>query len=213
MANVINDWEELRRSARQLENELDSKLHIFGQLIICQNDSHSMLPESVPLMSTNNGYSEDNSFEHQSCTILGLLRSLKDVIDRMESHCYSTCLQDQNTVILLIQRHGETFKDYVTEYNKMKNRYEDALARDKSFQDCAIPTSYAGQTIGTHLDIESRSIEHSTVLIEEQVNVAKRTRENLLNQRSNLESIQNKLATLSSKKFLFDFTFLIKCCF
>lgn len=204
MANSINDWEELRRSARQLENELDSKLHIYGQLTTSQkNQSHSLFPESVPLISASNGYNEDYSFEQQSCTIFGLLKSLKDVLDRMESYSHSTSLQEQNTVILLIQRHRETFKDYATEYNKMKSKIQAVLIRDQLLQDCTTPTSLVGQTIGTPLDIESKSIDHSFVLIDEQIDVAKRTRETLLNQRSNLESVQSKLTTLASKKFSF----------
>lgn len=203
MSGSLNDWEVLRRSARQLENELDSKLNTFGQLSsqLKGKSEHSVLGEFVPLISAAQDAFE-GSYEEQTSLIFKLLTSLKDTIDRMESHCPSTLQEKQSTAMRLIQRHRETFRDYTAEYNKIRNSIHAALVQSQLLHKCPSSTSFVVQTANgsSPLEVESKSIDSSTVLIEEQIDVARRTRETLLNQRANLESVQSKLSTLASKK-------------
>ena len=90
-STTVSHWEELRRSARKLENDLDSKLTLFSQFLSnTTNKNDEASPKTfediedteaaMPLID-----SKVDHFEQLSLDINSLILSLGDVIQKMEA--------------------------------------------------------------------------------------------------------------------------------
>lgn len=199
-------WEELRRRARQLESDLDGKLFSFSKLLNNTRSSDSRLRkpnaafESEPLIGT-----EDN-FERLSYEIDSLLTSLRDVNGQMAQYCASA---PGNSAVVqhTLQRHQEILKDHTNEFHKTRATVEGQLTRERLLGSSTSSTTTATSRNGlnggrSNADLsllkEHESIHSSEILIDEQINVAMRTRDTLRGQRSAMKSIQKQLNTLAN---------------
>uniref|UniRef100_A0A8C0GY22 Golgi SNAP receptor complex member 1 n=1 Tax=Chelonoidis abingdonii TaxID=106734 RepID=A0A8C0GY22_CHEAB len=106
-------WEtDLRKQARQLENELDLKLVSFSKL--CTSYSHSSTREgrrdryssdTTPLL---NGSSQDRMFETMAVEIEQLLGRLTGINDKMAEYTNSTGVPSLNAALMhTLQRHRD----------------------------------------------------------------------------------------------------------
>ncbi|XP_053131150.1 Golgi SNAP receptor complex member 1 isoform X3 [Hemicordylus capensis] len=123
-----NYWEDLRKQARQLENELDLKLVSFSKL--CTSYSHSGSHEgrrdrysldTTPLL---NGSSQDQMFETMAVEIEQLLGKLMGINDKMAEYTSSAGVPSLNAALMhTLQRHRDILQDYTHEFHKTKANF------------------------------------------------------------------------------------------
>ncbi|XP_070628892.1 Golgi SNAP receptor complex member 1 isoform X3 [Bos indicus] len=127
-AGTSNYWEDLRKQARQLENELDLKLVSFSKL--CTSYSHSSArdgrrdrysSDTTPLL---NGSSQDRMFETMAIEIEQLLARLTGVNDKMAEYTSSAGVPSLNAALMhTLQRHRDILQDYTHEFHKTKANF------------------------------------------------------------------------------------------
>ncbi|XP_054166710.1 Golgi SNAP receptor complex member 1-like [Oppia nitens] len=192
---TANQWEDLRRQARHYENELDSKLLSFSKLVskdIYRDDDEES--DTTPLMTD----SKDN-FERLNTEIDALLRALNDVNTQMSQYCER--VQNASATIYTLQRHREILSDYSNEFNKTRNNIEAKLNRELLLGPHKKDTGFRTTTNKKNdlLLKENQHIRSSEIMIDEQINVAVRTRDHLINQRNTFKSFQTQMTTLANK--------------
>uniref|UniRef100_A0A4W3IJ95 Golgi SNAP receptor complex member 1 n=1 Tax=Callorhinchus milii TaxID=7868 RepID=A0A4W3IJ95_CALMI len=127
-AGSSNYWEDLRKQARQLENELDLKLVSFSKLCTSysgnstrdgRRDRYSS--DTTPLL---NGSSQDRMFETMAVEIEQLLAKLTGVNDKMAEYTSTPGVTSLNAALMhTLQRHRDILQDYTHEYNKTKANF------------------------------------------------------------------------------------------
>jgi Golgi SNAP receptor complex protein 1 len=194
-----NNWEELRRQARQIENEIDAKL-----LSLSKRGAHELGPrdveeekeDAVPLL----GASNDDMFERITEDMEQLLARLSDINNKMSQ--YSEQLQQNPSAIYTLQRHRDILNDYTKEFRKAKTdisaqREREQLLRTTNKEDSQ---GFTGPNKRTEIYMkEQEHIRNSESLVDEQINVAIRTRESMMNQRNALKAIQTQMTTLANR--------------
>ncbi|XP_063107161.1 Golgi SNAP receptor complex member 1 isoform X3 [Cavia porcellus] len=127
-AGTSNYWEDLRKQARQLENELDLKLVSFSKL--CTSYSHGSArdgrrdrysSDTTPLL---NGSSQDRMFETMAIEIEQLLARLTGINDKMAEYTNSAGVPSLNAALMhTLQRHRDILQDYTHEFHKTKANF------------------------------------------------------------------------------------------
>uniref|UniRef100_A0A4W5Q6T1 Golgi SNAP receptor complex member 1 n=1 Tax=Hucho hucho TaxID=62062 RepID=A0A4W5Q6T1_9TELE len=121
-----NYWEDLRKQARQLENELDLKLVSFSKLCTSyttsrdgrRGDSNS---DTAPLL---NNSTQDRMFETMSVEIEQLLAKLTGVNDKMAEYTSTPGVTSLNAALMhTLQRHRDILQDYTHEFHKTKANF------------------------------------------------------------------------------------------
>uniref|UniRef100_A0A3Q2UZG1 Golgi SNAP receptor complex member 1 n=1 Tax=Haplochromis burtoni TaxID=8153 RepID=A0A3Q2UZG1_HAPBU len=195
MAGSNNYWEDLRKQARQLENELDLKLVSFSKL--CTSYTSSSPDQRMrDSRSDSLGSSHDNSLVAMTTELDQLLANLTAVNDKM-AECTSTPGVSSHNAGLMhtLQRHRDILQDYTHEFHKIKSNFYSLRERE--------------DLLGSvHRDIESyksssgvnnRRTELFLKEHEHLRNIAMATKENITFQRGMLKSIQTRVTTLANR--------------
>ncbi|XP_038817238.1 Golgi SNAP receptor complex member 1 isoform X3 [Salvelinus namaycush] len=193
-----NYWEDLRKQARQLENELDLKLVSFSKLCTSysssrdgrRGDSNS---DTTPLL---NNSTQDRMFETMSVEIEQLLAKLTGVNDKMAEYTSTPGVTSLNAALMhTLQRHRDILQDYTHEFHKTKANFlairerEDLLGSVRK----DIETYKSGSGVNnrrTELFLK----EHDHLR-----NIAMATKENMTSQRGLLKSIHSRVNTLANR--------------
>ncbi|XP_074596825.1 golgi SNAP receptor complex member Gos28 [Brevipalpus obovatus] len=193
-----NHWEELRREARLLENEIDSKLLSFTKFASRESRmSTSDSSESVALLSDTN-----DVFERIVGDIEQLINRLSKINNDMSEH---TKQVQNSSAMYTVQRHREILNDYSNEFQKTRSNILELMQREKLLSSDSprknndfVITPPANKINDLYLK-EQDHIKSSEIMIEEQINVAARTRENLINQRNAIKAFQTQMTTLANR--------------
>ncbi|KAG7225980.1 hypothetical protein INR49_018581 [Caranx melampygus] len=132
-----NYWEDLRKQARQLENELDLKLVSFSKLCTSYSSSRDGCrgdtSDTTPLL---NNSTQDRMFDTMSVEIEQLLAKLTAVNDKMAEYTNAPGTASLNAALMhTLQRHRDILQDYTHEFHKTKGNFlairerEDLLGR------------------------------------------------------------------------------------
>ncbi|KAG7282522.1 hypothetical protein CRUP_020237 [Coryphaenoides rupestris] len=135
-----NYWEDLRKHARQLENELDLKLVSFSKLCTSYTSSRDGRrgdsSDTTPLL---NNSSQDRMFDTMSVELEQLLAKLTGVNDKMAEYTSTPGAASLNAALMhTLQRHRDILQDYTNEFHKTKGNFlairerEDLLGTYKS---------------------------------------------------------------------------------
>ncbi|XP_015188929.1 PREDICTED: Golgi SNAP receptor complex member 1 [Polistes dominula] len=185
------DWEDLRKQARHLENEIDAKLVAFSKLGV-NTRSKNVTPDEVPLLD------EEHVFENMALEIETLLTKLFTVNEKMSE------LQPNGAAMLhTMQRHKEILKDYKLEFSKIRNNFairkdrEDLLGSVRKEIDNYKTTS--GLNRREMYLKENQHIHNSDRLINDQISIAMETREHLITQRQAFKRIQTRFNDISNR--------------
>ncbi|KAJ4929705.1 hypothetical protein JOQ06_018727 [Pogonophryne albipinna] len=101
MATSSNYWEDLRKQARQLENELDLKL-VTGSV----------------------GSSQDNMLVAMTTELEQQLANLSAVNDKMAEYTNTPGVVSHNAALMhTLQRHRDILQDYTHEFHKTKSNF------------------------------------------------------------------------------------------
>lgn len=129
---------ELRRRARQYENELDAKLLSFSKLVSKDISREDVSGETAPLIDTSR-----DSFQRITDEIDGLLSALTEVNNQMSQYCER--LQNASATIYTLQRHREILHDYSNEFHKTRNNIEAQINREMLLGPHKKDTGYYGR--------------------------------------------------------------------
>eukprot|EP00063_Salmo_salar_P095061 XP_014069896.1 PREDICTED: Golgi SNAP receptor complex member 1 isoform X1 [Salmo salar] len=203
-----NYWEDLRKQARQLENELDLKLVSFSKLCTSysssrdgrRGDSNS---DTAPLL---NNSTQDRMFETMSVEIEQLLAKLTGVNDKMAEYTSTPGVTSLNAALMhTLQRHRDILQDYTHEFHKTKANFlairerEDLLGSVRK----DIETYKSGSGVNnrrTELFLkEHEHLRNSDRLMDDTISIAMATKENMTSQRGLLKSIQSSVNTLANR--------------
>jgi len=198
MSEGLRHWEELRREARQIENEIDAKLLVLSrhgskEVKTYDDDDDT---DKVPLLSD-----ASDVFERICGELEQLLTRLTDVNNRMSQ--YADQLLKTPSATYTLQRHADILKDYSKEFQKTKSNILTQREREqllkpatnadlKGFSDAAKRSTQLYQK-------EQEHIRNSENLVDVQIDIAIRTRETMRSQRTALKAIQTQMTTLANR--------------
>ncbi|XP_055081976.1 Golgi SNAP receptor complex member 1 isoform X2 [Periophthalmus magnuspinnatus] len=199
MAGIGNSgyWEDLRKQARQLENELDLKLVSFSKLCTsyssCRDARRSDTSDTTPLL---NNSTQDRMFDTMSVELEQLLAKLTAVNDKMAEYTNTPGSASLNAALMhTLQRHRDILQDYTHEFHKTKGNFlairerEDLLGSVRK----DIETYKSGSGVNNRrTELFLKEHEHLR-------NIAMATKENMTSQRGVLKSIQSKVNTLANR--------------
>uniref|UniRef100_G3P1N0 Golgi SNAP receptor complex member 1 n=1 Tax=Gasterosteus aculeatus aculeatus TaxID=481459 RepID=G3P1N0_GASAC len=192
-----NYWEDLRKQARQLENELDLKLVSFSKLCTSYSSSRDGrrgdTSDTTPLL---NNSTQDRMFDTMSVEIEQLLAKLTLVNDKMAEYTNTPGTASLNAALMhTLQRHRDILQDYTHEFHKTKGNFlairerEDLLGSVR--KDIESYKSGSG--------VNNRRTEMFLKEHEHLRNIAMATKENMTSQRGFLKSIQGRVNTLANR--------------
>jgi len=212
-----NDWESLRKQARQLENEIDSKLVGFSKLssnFTVSSISNNKTPNSTPSTPTSTtAGSSDLLFVTLSKEIEDALARLTILNGKMSDCLNSESMSNANGVVHTLQRHRDILRDYSHEYEKTKRNIISFKEREKLLASTSFranesnlnnrrsdsASSSNGNNSTSLYMKEYDHLKNSHALIDQQLETAEHTKENLQSQRQSLRLIQQKMNTLAHK--------------
>ncbi|XP_071484390.1 Golgi SNAP receptor complex member 1-like [Diadema antillarum] len=200
-----NQWEDLRKKARQLENEIDLKLVSFSKLgtsfsTITSNGFDSS--DTSPLLSASNS---EHMFHTMAMEIEQLLNKLSDVNDRMADYAGSVSVASPSAALLhTLQRHRDILQDYTHEFHKTKANIEACREREELLgsvqREIDSYKSSSGLNRRTDLYLkENEHIRNSERIADETISVAMATKENLSSQKSTLKKISTSMNTMANR--------------
>jgi len=201
-------WEDLRKEARQLENQIDTKLASFGKLgtnFSKSSSSGSSSSAKTPLLAGDET-SNQSAFESLSAELSQLLSRLSEVNDGMTEYAASgQSVAGSAAVHHTLQRHRDILQDYGQEYNKTRANIQAVIEREdllssvhRDIDDYRSNVKGPGARMD-HLLRESESARNSERLIDEQINIAIESRETLARQRLAFKAMRTKLNDIANR--------------
>uniref|UniRef100_A0A8B9HIW2 Golgi SNAP receptor complex member 1 n=1 Tax=Astyanax mexicanus TaxID=7994 RepID=A0A8B9HIW2_ASTMX len=200
---------DLRKQARQLENELDLKLVSFSKLCTSYSSSRDgrrgdrYLSDTTPLL---NNSTQDRMFETMSVEIEQLLAKLTGINDKMAEYASTPGVTSHNAALMhTLQRHRDILQDYTHEFHKTKTNFLAVREREDLLGSVRkdIETYKSGSGVNnrrTELFLkEHEHLRNSDRLIEDTISIAMATKENMTSQRGVLKSIQSRVNTLANR--------------
>ncbi|XP_070572197.1 Golgi SNAP receptor complex member 1-like isoform X2 [Ptychodera flava] len=199
-----NQWEDLRKQARQLENELDLKLVSFSKLgtSYSHKDYKNESSDTSPLLSTS---SSERMFDTMAMEIEQLLAKLTAINDKMSEYTSSMALSAPSPALIhTLQRHRDILQDYSHEFNKTKaniTKYkerEDLLGSVRREIDTYKSSSGLNRRTDLYLK-ENEHLRNSERLTDDTISVAMATKENLMSQRTTLKKISSSVGSIVNR--------------
>ncbi|XP_053187438.1 Golgi SNAP receptor complex member 1-like [Scomber japonicus] len=202
MAASSNYWEDLRKQARQLENELDLKLVSFSKLCT----SYSSSNHDQRTRSDSVGSSHDNMLVAMTTELEQLLTNLTAVNDKMAEYTNTPGASSHNAALMhTLQRHRDILQDYTHEFHKTKSNFFSLREREDLLGSVHrdIESYKSGSGVNnrrTELFLkEHEHLRNSDRLIDNAISIAMATKENITFQRGMLKSIQTRVTTLANR--------------
>ncbi|KAM4546388.1 Golgi SNAP receptor complex member 1 [Fundulus heteroclitus] len=205
MATSSNYWEDLRKQARQLENELDLKLVSFSKLCTSYRSSgHDQQPRDS--RSESFGPFQDNMLKAMTSEVEQLLTKLSAVNDKMAEYTNTPGALSHNAALMhTLQRHRDILQDYAHEFQKTKSNFltlrerEDLLGSvHRDIESYKSSTGVNNRRTEIFLK-EHEHLRNSNSLIDNAISIAMATKENITFQRGMLKSIQTRVTTLANR--------------
>jgi Golgi SNAP receptor complex protein 1 len=190
------EWEDLRKQARQHENEIDAKLMSFSKL--CSNYvAHDQ-------NDTSSTTSTPSSFETMSIEIEKLLERLSDINKRM-SDVVPSLLGPNSAATHTLQRHHEILQDYRREFERTKanirsfqSREDFLINNNKNNSDVTTTTGLSSRRQDYYLR-EMGHLNSSHKLIDTNLEMASMIKKDLSDQRRYLLNITTKVNAIANR--------------
>ncbi|XP_041348639.1 Golgi SNAP receptor complex member 1-like isoform X2 [Gigantopelta aegis] len=202
MADMGKLWEDLRKQARQLENEIDLKLVSFSKLGTSYSSQRDFdrFDDTAPLINKS---SSEHMFDTMAMEIKQLLSKLTAVNDRMVEYT-QTVSMNSPALLHTLQRHRDILQDYTHEFQKTEANI--AFLREREdllgsvHRDINSYKNSSGLNRRTDLYLkENDHIRSSERMIDDQISIAIATKENLQSQKSMLGTISQKMNSLGNR--------------
>ena len=206
-------WEELRKEARKLENEIDANLASLSKLIGVGNSHATKSASSVGGMS--GGYNQYNNntttnkiegnfdiIASKEGEIEALLTRLSDVTRALASSIHSGANASSDTRTHTLTRH----RDVATEFNHEFRRLKDYIEQEREHASLlqgrhrgSNGTLGGDESNSSAAMRERNSILSSSIAVDDAIGVAQNTASALYEQRGIFNSTISALATAGSK--------------
>uniref|UniRef100_A0A671XPI6 Golgi SNAP receptor complex member 1 n=1 Tax=Sparus aurata TaxID=8175 RepID=A0A671XPI6_SPAAU len=187
-----NYWEDLRKQARQLENELDLKLVSFSKLCTSYSSSRDGRRDTSDTTPLLNNSTQDRMFDTMSVEIEQLLAKLTAVNDKMAEYTNTPGTASLNAALMhTLQRHRDILQDYTHEFHKTKGNFLAIREREDLLGSVRKDIDGSG--------VNNRRTELFLKEHEHLRNIAMATKENMTSQRGMLKSIQSRVNTLANR--------------
>ncbi|KAK7088295.1 Golgi SNAP receptor complex member 1-like isoform X3 [Littorina saxatilis] len=202
MADMGNLWEDLRKQARQLENEIDLKLVSFSKLGTNYSTHRDVDSDTSPLL---NRTSSEHMFDTMAMEIEQLLSKLTQVNDRMVEYTQNISHSSPSAALLhTLQRHRDILQDYTHEFQKTRANITALREREDLLGSVRreINTYKNSTGLNRRSDLylkENDHIRNSERLVDEQISIAIATKENMAGQNKVLTSITQRLNSLANR--------------
>ncbi|CAH2093722.1 unnamed protein product [Euphydryas editha] len=181
-------WEDVRKQARLLENDIDVKLVGFSKLGM-SSASSGLNSENVPLINS------EDMFDTMSMEIQQLLNKLSAINDRMADLAPSG-----SATLHTIKRHREILMDYQQEFQKTSARVSARREREELLRGSSPPPSTtAGLSRRDQYSKEANHLHSSHILVDEQINIAMEAREHLTSQRQTFKRMQTRFNDITNR--------------
>uniref|UniRef100_A0A4W3IJC4 Golgi SNAP receptor complex member 1 n=1 Tax=Callorhinchus milii TaxID=7868 RepID=A0A4W3IJC4_CALMI len=193
---------DLRKQARQLENELDLKLVSFSKLCTSYSgnstrDGRRDSSDTTPLL---NGSSQDRMFETMAVEIEQLLAKLTGVNDKMAEYTSTPGVTSLNAALMhTLQRHRDILQDYTHEYNKTKANFIAIREREDLLGSVRKDIESYKSGSGVNNRRTELFLKEHDVCVCFFSSIAMATKENVTSQRGMMKSIQSKVNTLANR--------------
>ncbi|CAF2478064.1 unnamed protein product [Rotaria sp. Silwood2] len=192
------EWEDLRKQARQHENEIDSKLMSFSKL--CSN----YVAHDPNDTSSSASTCTSSSFETMSIEIEKLLERLSDINKRM-SDVVPALLGPNSAATHTLQRHNEILQDYRREFERTKANIKNFKKRE----DLLLNTNINNNTDITQTGLSSRRqdyylremnhLTNSHKLMDTNIEIASMVKKDLSDQRKYFLNITSKVNAITNR--------------
>ncbi|XP_012555190.2 Golgi SNAP receptor complex member 1 [Hydra vulgaris] len=193
------NWEDLRKQARQIENELDMKLVSFSKLGTGQLKEFQRSEEKESLLGSNS----NRMFDTMSLEIERLLLQLTEINDDMSSYLSNMSIGETNGAQLhTMQRHRDILQDYSHEFIKTKANIKASKDREDLLGSVKKDISEYKSGLSRRTDLylkENDHIRNSDRLADEAIDIAMSTKENLASQRKMFHSMSNRILSLGNR--------------
>uniref|UniRef100_A0A915KFM6 Golgi SNAP receptor complex member 1 n=1 Tax=Romanomermis culicivorax TaxID=13658 RepID=A0A915KFM6_ROMCU len=210
----------LRKRARQLENEVDSKLLNLNKINARHTHEHALHGKNFRADDTKASSPKDR-IDDLTKEVEDLLSKLTDVNDQMSSFLCSAKPMDQAssrisntsnamnvnpTILHTAQRHRDILQDYCLEFQRAQANIRARLEREQLLHKNPNKSpNFESDRFNDHRDDDNfylKEMEHaksSDRLLNEQISIAISTKDHLQTQRSGLQDISRKLHQLSKR--------------
>ncbi|XP_056910903.1 Golgi SNAP receptor complex member 1-like [Takifugu flavidus] len=205
METSSNYWEDLRKQARQLENELDRKLVSFSKFCTSYSgrngDQHTRGSRCDSV-----GSSQDSMLVVTTTELEQLLTGLSAVNDKMAEYINTPGAALHNAGLMhTLQRHRDILQDYTQEFHKIKSNFCSLREREDLLgsvhRDIESYRNNSGvNNRRTELFLkEHEHLRNSERFIDNAISIAMATKDNITFQRGMLKSIQTRVTTLANR--------------
>ncbi|KAJ0004000.1 hypothetical protein NQD34_010214 [Periophthalmus magnuspinnatus] len=196
-------WEDLRKQARQLENELDLKLVSFSKLCTSYSSGNTGLAINQRARSDSVGSSHDNLMVAMTTEIEQLLAKLTSVNGKMAEFTAGT-LPHNAALMHTLQRHRDILQDYTNEFHKTKTNFFNLREREDLLGSVHrdIESYKSGSGVNnrrTELFLKEHEHLRKNSMVILCLSIAMATKENMTFQRGVLKSIQTRVTTLANR--------------
>ncbi|KAI8442350.1 hypothetical protein MSG28_005877 [Choristoneura fumiferana] len=183
-----SSWEELRKQARTLENDIDVKLVAFSKLGISPSTS-GLSSEAMPLINS------DDMFDTMSMELQQLLNKLSSINDKM-----GEIAPNGTATMHTIKRHREILMDYQQEFTKTSARVSARREREELLRGGSPPPgAAAGLSRRDQYAKETSHLHSSHILVDEQINIAMEARDHLTSQRQTFKRMQTRFNDMTNR--------------
>jgi len=193
-----HSWEDLRKEARYLENEIDAKLVSYSKMGANATFTTNVSSDSdtAPLLSC------ERMSDSISEEIENLLKKLVKVNDDMSEITTGNPTLSGPGVIHTIQRHREILQDYSQEFRKTQNNLRSRKEREELLQGVKKEIDSSKNALNRRLDLYTKEHNHlksSERMVDDQIAIAIDTKENLVTQRAAFKKIQSRINDLTTR--------------
>ncbi|CDH56190.1 golgi snap receptor complex member 1 [Lichtheimia corymbifera JMRC:FSU:9682] len=124
MSNASLSWDQLRRQARQVENEIELKLATLSKLgaSVSSPPSHTTSPDSIAMNSMGKP-SQELETEELLRKLQSIITSMGQVLDR------PSATPTNPSMIHMLERHKDILLDYNKEFRRVKSNIKAAQDR------------------------------------------------------------------------------------
>ncbi|XP_064552877.1 Golgi SNAP receptor complex member 1 [Drosophila montana] len=193
MQMVGSSYDVLRKQARTLENEIDLKLVAFSKIGAGSSglSSNSSAADTSPLLG-------EHVFDSLSAEIEQMLEKLSTLNESM-SELPATGSAAMHT----LQRHREILQGYRQEFNKICANHTMRIEREELLRGSGLATSGSPSISGlSRREMymkESGHLSSSSNMVNDQINIAIETRDNLHAQRQAFKRLQTRFNDISNR--------------
>uniref|UniRef100_A0A1I7YNN0 Golgi SNAP receptor complex member 1 n=1 Tax=Steinernema glaseri TaxID=37863 RepID=A0A1I7YNN0_9BILA len=195
-------WEGLRKKARQLEIDIDSKLVSLNKLHSSPNSTRIDMTGGA---QTSTPKSKREVFEALARDIESLISGLTKVNNQMADIAQQSTANGNSSLQHTLRRHREILRDYCTEFQRSHANMNSQLHREELLSGSPSTEDDSSSHLNTRnraTDFYLKENEHlgsCDRLIDDQINLAMGVKENLHRQRSQMFDVTKKLQLLGKK--------------